>query len=269
MQVYAVIGYPLNHTLSPSIHNYVFSVLGVDSIYVPLRIPPKKLHYFVEVARDSLGGFNVTMPHKVTIVNLINDAVGPARVLNSVNTVVSKGGELLGYNTDYLAIRQALSERGYSGEDALIIGAGGVARAVALALRDLGCARVYVLNRTLEHGRELCSLIESWGVDCVTLSLQPSIGLSAWLLVNATPLGINEPFPVNPRALGAGLVLDLAYMPNGDTHLIRLAREYSIPHVDGLEILVRQALEADRIWLGDIEGPTWREVLLRLRGEYP
>lgn len=97
------------------------------------------------------------------------------------------------------------------------------------------------------------------------------MGLSAWLLVNATPLGINEPFPMNPRDLGVGLVLDLAYVPKGDTHLIRLAREYSIPHVDGLEILVRQALEADRIWFGgDIERPTWKEILLRLRGgEYP
>ncbi|WP_243680853.1 hypothetical protein [Vulcanisaeta souniana] len=113
MQVYAVIGYPLNHTLSPNIHNYVFKVLGVDSIYVPLRIPPKKLHYFVEVAKDSLGGFNVTMPpHKVSIVNLINDVVGPAKVLNSVNTVMNKDGELLGYNTDYIAIRHALSEGG-------------------------------------------------------------------------------------------------------------------------------------------------------------
>ncbi|WP_243674586.1 hypothetical protein [Vulcanisaeta distributa] len=181
--------------------------------------------------------------------------------------MVNKDGELVGYNTDYLAIKQALGERGYSGGDALIVGAGGVARAVALALRDLGCSRVYVMNRTVERGRELCSLISSWGVDCIALGLQQNAGVKIQLLINATPLGIDGDFPINPRNAGAGLVLDLAYKPGGGvTDLVRLAEEGgSIPYIDGLEILVRQALESDRIWLGSFEKPTWHEVFERLR----
>ncbi|ADN49629.1 shikimate dehydrogenase family protein [Vulcanisaeta distributa] len=265
MQVYAVIGYPLDYTLSPNIHNYVFRELGVDAVYVPLKVSPDRLGSFVDFARDSLSGFNVTIPHKVAIVRLIDGVVGPARELGSVNTVVNRGGELLGYNTDYIAIKQALSDRGYSGGDALIIGAGGVARAVALALRDLGCSRVYVMNRTVERGRELCSLINSWGIDCVALDFQRNINIKARLLVNATPLGVNGDFPIDPGSTGAGLVLDLAYKPSGITGLIRLARERSIPYIDGLEILVRQAIEADRIWLGPFEEPTWYDVLEKLR----
>ena len=264
-----MIGYPLNHTLSPNIHNYVFRVLGLDAIYVPLKVSLGRLRHFVEFARDSLNGFNVTTPHKVAIVGLINDTMGPAKLLGSVNTVVNRDGELLGYNTDYLAIRQALSERGYSGGDALIIGAGGVARAVALALRDLGCTRVYVMNRTVERGRELCSLISSWGVDCKVLSLQRDFGIKVQLLINTTPLGIEEDFPIDPRNAGANLVLDLAYRVNGDTGLVELARRGFIRYIDGLEILARQAIEADKTWLGSFERPDWREALTALReGNY-
>lgn len=247
-----MIGYPLNYTLSPNIHNYVFRALRIDAVYVPLRVSPGRLGHFVEFARDSLSGFNVTIPHKVAIANLIDEVVGPAKELGSVNTVVNRDGELIGYNTDYLAIKQALSERGYSGGDALIIGAGGVARAVALALRDLGCGRVYVMNRTVEHGRELCSLINSWKIDCTALGIQRDVGLKVQLLINATPLGVGEEFPIRPRDVGAGLVLDLAYKPGGVTSLTRHAMEESVPFIDGLEILVRQAIEADRIWLGPL-----------------
>ncbi|ADY01634.1 Shikimate dehydrogenase substrate binding domain protein [Vulcanisaeta moutnovskia 768-28] len=266
MRVYAVIGYPLNYTLSPNIHNYVFSALGLDAVYVPLKVSPSRLRHFVEFARDSLSGFNVTIPHKVSIVQLIDGTTGPAKELGSVNTVVNRDGELLGYNTDYLAIRQALSERGYSGGDALIIGAGGVARATALALRDLGCTRVYVMNRTVERGRELCSLINSWGIDCKVLSLQRDFGAKVQLIINATPLGIEEGFPIDPRNAGAELVLDLAYRLSGDTSLVELARSESIRYIDGLEILIRQAIEADKAWLGSFERPDWREVLTVLRG---
>ncbi len=264
MRVYAVIGYPLEHTLSPNIHNYVFKALSVNAVYIPLRVSPGRLQHFIEFARDSLSGFNVTMPHKIAVARLIDKALGAANTLGSVNTVINKNGELLGYNTDYEAIRQALSDRGYSGEDALIVGAGGVARAVVLAIRDLGCRRLYIANRTVEKARELCALADSWGIDCSALGLE-GLRLRVWLMVNATPLGTDGKYPVRPRDLGVGLVLDLAYIPNGDTGLVMLAREDSINYVDGLEILVRQALEADKIWLGDFEAPSWKEVLSKLR----
>ncbi|WP_243671549.1 hypothetical protein [Vulcanisaeta sp. JCM 16161] len=83
---------------------------------------------------------------------------------------------------------------------------------MALALRDLGCSRVYVMNRTVERGRELCSLVNSWGIDCVATGLQQGVA-KAQLLINATPLGVDGEFPIDPGSVGAGLVLDLAYKP--------------------------------------------------------
>ncbi|PLC68769.1 shikimate dehydrogenase [Vulcanisaeta sp. EB80] len=263
MQVYSVIGYPLTYTLSPVIHNYVFKALGKDAIYVPLKVSPGRLKHFIEFARDALSGFNVTMPHKVPIVDLLDDTVGAARVLGSVNTVINRDGELIGYNTDYEAVKQALMNRGYSGEDSLIIGAGGVARAVVLALADLGCGRIYVANRTVSKAEELCSLANSLGMDCKALGIG-NVSIKAWLLINATPLGISEEFPIDPVRTGANLILDLAYTVNGDTSLIKLAKRHSIRYIDGLEILVRQALEADKIWFGPFEKPTWNEVFSEL-----
>ncbi|MFB6470152.1 MAG: shikimate dehydrogenase family protein [Vulcanisaeta sp. AZ3] len=266
MQVYSVIGYPLNYTLSPAIHNYVFKALGKDAIYIPLKVTPERLRSFVEFSRDALSGFNVTMPHKIPIVGLLDGVIGAASTLGSVNTVINVGGKLLGWNTDYDAIKQSLSERGYSGEDAIMVGAGGVARAVILALRDLGCRRVYVINRTVSKANELCGLAETLGLDCKALGLF-NIDVRAWLFINATPLGTNEDYPIDPRQVNAGFILDLAYTPSGDTALVRLARGYSIPYVDGLEILIRQALMADRIWFGDFNKPSWRDVLESLHNQ--
>lgn len=258
MRVYALIGYPLEYTLSPEIHNYVFRRVGIEAIYVPLRIPPYKLQPFIEVARDALNGFNVTIPHKVSIVERLDELSSDAKEIGSVNTVLNSNGKLIGYNTDYVAIRDSLKERGYGGGGALIMGAGGVARAAVLALRDLGCRVIIVSNRTRERAVELCNIANRLGVECRVTDWPPSHG-NFELLINATPLGVNEDFPLDPANI-AEIVVDLPYSPRGETRLVRLARLRGLTVIDGIEILVKQALEADKIWIGREINVSWIEV---------
>ena len=265
MRVYGLIGYPLEYTLSPRIHGYVFSRLNIDAAYVPFRVSPKRLMHFIEFSRDSLDGFNVTTPHKVSVASLVDELSGESSLINSVNTVVNNSGRLIGYNTDYLAIKDALAERGVKEDEAIVVGAGGVARAVVLALVKLGFRKVAVLNRSVERARELCSISSRLGLECVAEGLT-QISVKAPLLVNTTPMGVKEEFPIRLNELGVSIVLDLAYKPAGETDLIAKARAMGIEAIDGLEILVRQALEADKIWLGDLGGISYKDVLNHLRG---
>ncbi len=262
MRVFGVIGYPLSYTLSPQIHNYVFRRLNVDAIYVPLRVSPQRLSAFVEFARDALNGFNVTMPHKTTVLSLIDRASKEVVDCGSVNTVVNKNGVLEGYNTDYTALKESLSERGFTCCNAVIIGAGGVARSSVLALRDLGFKSILVLNRTIERAKSLCELARRLGLDCRYDGLRLDISGEFDVLINATPLGVNDDFPIDLSRLKVGLVVDLPYTIKGATRLVESCRKLGIPYVDGLELLVRQALEADRLW--GFEGIDWREVLTYL-----
>ncbi len=265
-----MIGYPLRYTLSPSIHNYVFRKLGVDAMYVPLRVSPEKLHHFLEVARESLAGFNVTMPHKTEVAKELDWASREVVETGSVNTVHVINGRLHGYNTDYRAIVNSLRERGYGGGPTLMIGAGGVARAALIAVRDLGCRIVHVVNRTRERALELCRESQLGGLDCQVM-VGDDVAGDYELLINATPLGTgeNDELPINLGRMRPRIVLDLPYKPKGDTALTAWARGRGLLVIDGIEILIRQALEADRIWLGMEVNMDWREVRRVITESHP
>lgn len=260
MRLFGLIGYPLNYTLSPLIHGYVFRRLNIDAAYVPFRLTSKRLPHFVEFSRDSLDGFNVTIPHKVAVARLIDELSDEARTISSVNTVINRGQRLIGYNTDYLAIRDSLLARGYGGEEALLIGAGGAARAAVLALSRLNCRAIRILNRTRERAMELCKLANGLGLDCSVVEPGGDYG-KPYLLINATPISNENYWSLSIRGLGVSLILDMAYEATGDTELVRVGRELGLSVIDGIEILVRQALEADKLWLGEFSEPNPNEVI--------
>ena len=265
MHVYGLIGYPLDYTLSPQIHNYVFRRLSIDAVYVPLRVTSKRLPHFIEFSRDALSGFNVTIPHKVAAARLIDELSDDADAVKSVNTVINNNQKLIGYNTDYVAVKEALIVRGYKGEDALLIGAGGASRAVLLALSKIGCRTITVLNRSRERAIELCELANGLGLNCNVANIGGDYG-KPYLIVNATPLSSEEDWLLNLSKLGASILLDMAYKPKGETNLIKRARELGIKTIDGVEILVRQALAADKLWLGEFNNPSVDEVINHIKG---
>jgi shikimate dehydrogenase len=247
MRRLGVLGWPVGHSRSPAMHNAAFRALGLTGWhYQRLPAPPE---VFAETVRAlpaaGFAGANVTIPHKEAALALADEATDAARAIGAANTLqFGDDGAIRASNTDAPGFLAALPESP-AGRSALVLGAGGSARAVAYALREAGAARVQVHNRTPERARRLA---EELGVDWVDRPVP------ADLLVNCTSVGLGpdgfKTMPVSADSLGTyATVADLVYRP-GDTALISRARERGCAVVDGLEVLVRQGALSFAAWTG-------------------
>ena len=253
-RLYGLIGSPVSHSLSPVIHCTVFRQAGVDAVYLVWDTPLEMLRERVEALRSLAGGFNVTIPLKEAILGLLDGLGEAAREIGAVNTVRVEDRGLTGYNTDYLGVAECL--RGHRPRVALVVGAGGAARAAVYALRELGAAEVYIANRSPGRAQILAEWARSIGLDAhpVLLGDAEKLASRADTVVNATPLGSEACCPDEAPPVLGGLhegqvVFDMVYKPL-ETLLLRRAREVGARTVDGLCMLVWQALYADKIWLG-------------------
>ena len=247
-----VLGWPLEHTLSPSIHNAAFRRLGMDCAYYAWPVPPEELGDAIRGIRV-LGamGANVTMPHKRAVVDHLDEVSGEALALGAVNTIQRFGSKLIGHNTDVDGFREFLEgDAGVrmAGRRALVLGAGGAARAVVKALADGGAASVTVAARNETSGSEAAKLA-SVGAAIEWSLAEPAVA-EADVIVNATPLGSNgeNPLPSAPFHSGQ-VVVDLLYRPP-TTSLVRAARGAGAQGWGGLGMLVHQAAASFRIWTG-------------------
>jgi shikimate dehydrogenase len=240
-----VLGWPVAHSLSPAIHNAALRACGLDRWhYQLLPVDPELLHEVV-VALPGAGfrGANVTIPHKRAVLELATGATARARAIGAANTLTFEaGGEIVADNTDAPAFTEAVPI-GLRGTTALVLGAGGTARATVWALADAGASEIRVWNRTPSRAEELCRL---FGATAVTAP-EP-----ADLLINCTAVGLDgshalETLPVSARAVSDfGCVVDFVYAAS-ETALIRAARAAGRPAVDGLDLLVGQgALSFER-----------------------
>jgi len=251
--VAAVIGHPIRHTVSPVIHNAAFRALELDWIFTAFEVAPGRAAAAAEGARDiGLAGLSVTMPHKSDIVRALDRLTPTAQTLGAVNTVVREGGgQLLGDNTDGAGFLDALrTDEGFdpAGRRCLVVGAGGAARAVVVALADAGAAEVVVTNRTPARAEEAAALAP--GVARAGTADEAD---GADLIVNATPQGMagDLTLPVEAAALGPGqLVVDLVYHP-ALTPLVEAARSRGAAAANGLGMLIHQAAHAFRLWTGE------------------
>jgi shikimate dehydrogenase len=259
-QMVGIVGYPIDYTLSPAMHNAAFAALDMNWIYLPLRVPPGEVAGAVGGLR-SLGfrGFNVTIPHKVEVVRYLRGLREEAETLQAVNTVVDEGGELWGYNTDVEGFRGFLSEAGIGASDSsvLILGAGGAARAVVLALMKEGAARIFVMNRTREKAMRLFSLLKG-----VTATTEISVRTFDYdgsrvlrecdMVVNCTPLGNtnSEELPLLYEDFtGEKWAVDLKYGAR-ETAFLREASAQGARRADGEGMLIFQAVASFRLWTG-------------------
>ena len=254
--VVGIVGWPVEHSLSPAIHTAAFEASGLDWTYVPLPVPPRALpEALAGLAALGFRGANVTMPHKTETADLVGDLSEDARLLRAVNTIVVRDGELEGHNTDAPGFDRFLRrDAGFdpSGATALIYGAGGAARACALALARAGVAGLTVAARDEARAGPLVSIVEGVGVPIAVMGSGEVGGLSADLVVNATPVGAagaEAAHPSLPR-LGAGvLVVDLLYDPPTTDLQIR-AREAGATALGGLGHLLQQAALSFELWTG-------------------
>jgi shikimate dehydrogenase len=243
-----LLGTPVSHSLSPRMQNAGFAARGLDWAYVPLPVEPQDLEIAVSgLVALRFAGANVTIPHKTAIVSFCDELDGVAERAASVNTLVIRDGRVLGSSTDGLAVTGIVAAEGAR---VLVLGAGGAAVAVAVALLDEGAAGVTVAARDPDRAHALAARLLALfpDRDVAAADAWPPESVDATLLVNATPL--RDELPVEPRA--RQVVLDLAYRPGGEpTALVVAAREAGCdPVVDGLEVLVRQGAASFERWTG-------------------
>ena len=254
--VVGIIGWPVSHSLSPAIHNAGFAAAGLDWVYLPLPVRPEWLQpALIGLVPLGFAGANVTMPHKTEAAELIQHRSDDATLLQAVNTIAVRGGELQGHNTDVAGFDRFLRrDAGFdpAGRSALVYGAGGAARACALALARAGLAELTVAARDEARAAPLMMMVEALEV-AVTLIRPGDTGeLTPDLVVNATPVGGRDAEQVLPSLphLGSGvLVIDLLYDPPS-TDLQRRAREAGATAFGGLGHLLEQAALSFELWTG-------------------
>jgi shikimate dehydrogenase len=248
-----VIGWPVAHSLSPAIHNAAFADLGMHWTYVPLPVEPGRLPAALDgLVALGFSGANVTMPHKTEAAALCDVRSDDAMRLAAANTLVVEGGELHGHNTDAPGFDRFLRrDAGFdpAGRSALLFGAGGAARAVALALAGGGLASLVVALREPARDAELRQALEGMPTQIRTVAIDDAAGVAVDLVVNATPLGAHgERLPV--PAVGPGqLVVDLLYRP-AVTPLLADARAAGAAAFGGLGLLLHQAALSFELWTG-------------------
>lgn len=251
----AVIGSPVRHSLSPTIHNAAFRAAGLPWVFVAWEVPngyaPEAL---ASMERFGVAGLSVTMPHKSAVAEALGSLTEEAETLGAVNCVASEAGsdgktKLVGHNTDGYGLLASLREDAdFDPADAacLVLGAGGAARAAVLALADAGASRIAVANRTPERAEQAAALAGDRG-EVVSADAAGEFDL----VVNATPLGMGHlkgEIPVSPMLLHPGqTVLDLIYDPP-ETPLLAQARAKGIRAHNGLGMLIRQAARAFELW---------------------
>lgn len=254
--VVGIIGWPVAHSLSPAIHNAAFAAAGLDWTYVPMPVPPEALPAAL-AGFIPLGfqGANVTMPHKTEAAELIPRCSEDATLLRAVNTIAVRGGELEGHNTDVGGFDRFLRrDAGFdpAGRSALVFGAGGAARACALALARAGLTRLTVAARDEARVAPLVKMVEELGVPVALVRPGETRELVADLVINATPVGGSDAEPVLPSLPQLGpdvLVIDLLYDPPS-TDLQRRARAAGATAFGGLGHLLEQAALSFELWTG-------------------
>lgn len=229
-------------------HRAAYQALGIDAVYLAFDVPPGQLGDAIRGAR-ALGArqLSISLPHKETVMALLDAVDETASRIGAVNTVVAEGERLVGYNTDWLGAVQALErERGLAGARAVVLGAGGAARGVVFGLLRRG-AHVTVLNRTPERGAALARELGADAGGC----LRDIGALPFDVLVNTTSVGLRrDASPVPPDAIPKGaLVMDAVYEPQ-QTRLLRDAAARGARALSGKWMLVLQAAEQLRLWTG-------------------
>lgn len=259
-----LIGYPVTHSFSPMMHNAAFEKVSLDWRYVPLSVHPVAVGETIRsLYKLNFRGANVTIPHKLAVMEYLDEISPDAQAIGAVNTiVVEKDGFLRGYNTDWQGFLRTLAENEFEprGKRALILGAGGAARAVIYGLVHAGAAEVTILNRTVERAEKLAedigAILPHGNIRAAELSAEriDAAQSDANLLVNATPLGMHpnvdaSPYPDELRYPAHLTVCDLVYNPR-ETKLMAKARAAGAKVIGGLGMLVHQGATAFELWTG-------------------
>jgi shikimate dehydrogenase len=256
-RVCAIIGDPVQHSLSPVIHNAAFNELGLNLVYVAFNVGVTELKDAILGAKTlGIHGLNITMPHKHSVMNYLDKINMTAKNIGAVNTILNKNGILIGYNTDGAGAMLALKENGICTEEKklVLLGAGGAAKAIAYqAAQEV--EELVILNRTVEKAKQLAKILHSFNAKVIGKMLSNNVLYkeltTANILVNATSVGMypdNNNSPVPSDLLTSDLcVMDIIYNPL-NTKLLNDAKYAGAKTITGVDMLIYQGAVAFEIW---------------------
>lgn len=262
MKQFGLLGEVLSYSFSPVIHETVFETLAVSGQYTLVEKNPKKFdkQMFLNMMSD-LDGINVTIPFKQQVIPYLDRIHPAADAIGAINTVVKEGDELVGYNTDYFGALETMKMLPIDDlEGAIVLGTGGSSKAVVECLKTLGISPIYLISRSPEPDKD------NHEIKCISYAVLEELNPKNCLLVNCTPVGmktyaealvIDEALIKRQRA-----VFDLIYNPT-ETPLLKVARENNIPGINGLNMLIIQAIEAEKLWLS-VEKIEYPEIIKKV-----
>jgi len=252
MKKAGVIGYPITHSLSPKLHNYWLKKYNIDGEYKAIEVKPEGLADFIKnMAANGYSGVNVTIPHKEAVMEFLYEIDHVAKAIGAVNTIVVKDGKLIGKNTDVAGFAENIKSHIIGKKKAVIFGAGGAARAVGKALLDLDFSQITIANRTLAKADEVRHQFDN-NLEVASWEERSHLLKDADLLVNTTSLGMTGKgeLEIDLSLLPTtALVTDIVYNPL-ITPLLAQAQARGNPTVDGLGMLLHQAVPAFEAWFG-------------------
>ena|SRR5688572_22690575 len=252
-RLFALLGDPVAHSLSPVFHNAAIRHVGCDALYVALRCAATDAPELLRGIARAGGGGNVTVPHKASAAAAIERATELVQRTGACNTFWSENALVCGDNTDVAGFRRALAALvpDVAGAAVLVIGAGGAAAAALCALLDDRAARITLHNRSRDRAELLAARADP-ARRTVHIASTPSVTHEAYdVVINASSVGLRDadPLPIDLESLPPPrAVLDLVYVPRGTTRLVELARRLGIPAADGIEMLLGQGAAAFERW---------------------
>ncbi len=257
---FAVIGDPIDHSLSPNIHSAVFRELNLDCSYIAYRIPKGELEAGIAgLKKIKVYGFNVTIPHKVEMMKYLDKIDESCSLIGAVNTVTNENGILKGYNTDMDGFLEPFKKKKLNIKDTkvLLLGAGGAARAIVAGFAKEKANSITIANRTLENAEKLSEFAKKIGLVSNAIKIEDvnDTAKNYDIIVNATAVGLkNEPSPISLEGINEKtIIFDIVYMPM-NTDFIKKAKEKNAIIIYGYEMLLGQAVRSFEIW-HDMEAP--------------
>ena len=255
LKTFAVIGDPIDHSLSPTIHNAAYRELGIECTYIAYKVDKGELATGIEsLKKIKIAGFNVTIPHKIEMMRYLDNVDDTCKKIGAVNTVLNDDGILRGFNTDMDGFLEPIKRKEIQIKNSKIflLGAGGASRAIIAGFQKEGAGNIVIANRTKENGDELARFSNEIGLDATSVQLDAMNELNSKFdfIVNASSLGLKGEKNIIPSSLmdEQTTVYDIVYKPL-KTDLINTAKENNCKIIYGYEMLLGQAIRSFEIWL--------------------
>ncbi|CAH2212940.1 shikimate dehydrogenase [Tepidibacter aestuarii] len=255
-----LIGQPVEHSFSPNIHNCLFEKYNINSKYMCFDVDKDSLKDAIMAIKAlKINAANVTIPHKVDIMNYLDDIDTNARLIGAVNTIKNDNGKLIGYNTDGIGFVNSVLDKGYEIKDkkVMILGAGGAARSIAVEIASNNAKFIEIRNRSIDKAQNITNTIKENFKSIVKtgdISISKEDLENIDILINTTSLGMSpdvDKLPIDKtiKLDKEILVCDIVYNPK-ETRFLKWAKENNLDTLGGIDMLINQALEAFYIWTG-------------------